>query len=78
MNKYLIKVVKQNEKAGIKISRGVVNSTKVKINTQPRIVETVKNWIAERRENDRLEKVFSENNILAWKIKSENFNEKTS
>jgi hypothetical protein len=75
MNKDLIKVVKRVEKAEIEITQVVVNSTKVESNTQLKTANTIKNWISERRENNRSEKVFSESNILAWKIKSENFND---
>lgn len=74
MNKDLIKIVKRNKKDEVEKTQVVVNATKVESNIQHKLVNVVSNWISERRENSRVEKVFSDSNILAWKIMSKNFN----
>jgi len=73
MNKDAIKVVKRNKKDGAKKLKAVVNVPEVESDNQLKIVNVINNWISERRENSRIEKVFSDNKILGWKIMSKNF-----
>jgi len=75
MNKDLIKVVKRVKKDETEKTQLIVNSKKVESNTQLQTINVVKNWIAERYENRQMEKVFSDSNILAWRIMSKNSNE---
>ena len=75
MNKDLIKVVKRVKKDETEKTQLIVNSTKVERNTQLQTINVVKNWIAERYETRQMEKVFSDSNILAWRIMSKNSNE---
>jgi hypothetical protein len=72
MNKNAIKVVKRNEKDGAQEAPVVVSASKAERNNQHKMVNMVNNWISERRENSRAEKVFSDGEILGWKIISEN------
>lgn len=78
MNKSTIKVLKRNKKDVAETTQVVVNAVKVESDIQLKIVNVVNNWISERRENSRVEKVFSDSKILAWKIMSKNFNEAMS
>ena len=73
MNKDAIKVVKRNKKDGAEKLKAVVNAPKVETDNQLKIVNVINNWISERRENSRVEKVFSDGKILGWKIMSKNF-----
>lgn len=73
MNKDAIKVVKRNKKDGAEKPRVVVNTPKAESNIQLKIADVINNWISERRENSRVEKVFSDSKILGWKIMSEKF-----
>jgi len=72
MNKDLIKVVKRDKKDLAK-PQVIVNPAKVEKNIRHKIVNVINNWISERQENSRREKVFSESNISTWKIMSKNF-----
>lgn len=67
MNKAVIKIVKRQKKELAENPQIVVNSSKGESNIQLRIVSIVRNWISERRENSRVEKVFSDSKISAWK-----------
>ena len=73
MNKDTIKVVKRNQKDGAQEAPVVVNASKAEKDDQHKMVNMVNNWISERRENSRVEKVFSDSKILGWKIMPENF-----
>ena len=73
MNKDAIKVVKLNKKDGTKKTQAILNASKVESEIQLNIVNVVNKWISERRENSRVEKVFSDSKILGWKIMSKNF-----
>ena len=73
MNKDAIKVVKLNKKDGAKKTQAILNASKVESEIQLNIVNVVNDWISERRENSRVEKVFSDSKILGWKIMSEKF-----
>jgi hypothetical protein len=75
MNKDLIKVVKQDKKDEAEKPQVIVNSAKVERNLRHKIVNVISNWISERQENSRREKMFSESNISVWKMGSKNFNE---
>lgn len=78
MNKDTIKVLKRNKKDAAEKTQVAVNSAKVESDIQLKIVNVVSDWISERRENSRVEKVFSDSEILAWKIMSKNFTETMS
>ena len=73
MNKDTIKVVKRNKKDGTEKPQVVINALKVESDIQLNIINVVNDWISERRENSRVEKVFSDSKILGWKIMSKNF-----
>ncbi|HSK72193.1 MAG TPA: hypothetical protein VK892_10890 [Pyrinomonadaceae bacterium] len=73
MNKDKIKVVKRNKKDGAEKPQVIFNAPKVESDTRLKIVTVVNNWISERRENSRAEKVFSDSRISAWKLMSRNF-----
>lgn len=73
MNKGTIKVVKRNKKDGTGKSQIVVTASKAESNTKLKIANVVNNWISERRDNSRAEKVFSDSEILGWKISQKNF-----
>jgi hypothetical protein len=73
MNKDVIKMVKRNKKDGAENPQVIFNAPKVESDTQLKIANVVNNWISERRENSRAEKVFSDSRILAWKLSPETF-----
>ena len=77
MNKDAIKVVKRNKKDWAKL-KIVVNAPKVESDDPLKIANIVNDWISERRENSRVEKVFSDSKILGWEIMSNNFKETMS
>lgn len=60
MNKDTIKIIKRNKKDETEKIEAVVVTPKAESDTQRGIVNTVKNWISERRENSLAEKVFRE------------------
>jgi hypothetical protein len=67
MNKVAIKVVKRNKREAAEKTQAVPAVPNVESDTQLTIVIAVKNWISERCENRRAEKVFSDDKILGWK-----------
>lgn len=67
MNKDTIKVVKRNQNDGAQKTSVVVNASKAERDDKLKITNLVNNWISERRENSRVEKVFSDSKILGWK-----------
>jgi hypothetical protein len=71
MNKDLIKVVKKD----VAKPQVTVKPAKVEKSIRHEIANVINNWISERQENSQREKMFSHNNISAWKIMSKNFNE---
>ncbi len=73
MNKDTIKIVRRNKKDRAEKLKVVINAPKVKSDIQLKIVDVVNNWISERRENSRAEKVFSDSKLLRWRIMSEKF-----
>lgn len=73
MNKDKIKVVKRNIKDGGEKPQVVFKTPKVESDTPLKIANVVNNWISERRENKRAEKVYSDSRISAWKVMSGNF-----
>jgi hypothetical protein len=58
MNKNAIKVVKRDRKDEAEKTEAVVENPKAASDTRRGIVNAVKNWISERRENSLAEKVF--------------------
>ena len=70
MNKKLIKIVKPEKKVGSQKTQIIINPTKIEKINQAKMVTTVSNWISERQDSRRIERAFSESNILAWKILS--------
>lgn len=73
MNKDAIKIVKRNKKDEAQGTPVAAGALKVEKDDRHKMANLVKNWISERRENSRAEKVFSDGKILGWKIMSENF-----
>jgi hypothetical protein len=73
MNKDAIKIVKRNKKDGADEVPAVVDALKVEKDDQHKMANLVNNWISERRENSRAEKLFSDGELSGWKIVSENF-----
>lgn len=73
MNKDAIKIVKRNEKDGTQKEPVAVNALKVEKDDKHKMANMVKNWISERRENSRAEKLFSDGQLSGWKTMSENF-----
>lgn len=73
MNKEVIKVIKRNKKEGAQKEPVVVSASKVEKDDQHKMTNVVNNWISERRENSKAERVFSDDKISSWKIMSENF-----
>ena len=64
IKKAAIKVIKRIKNGEVKVIKIVVIKSENKI--RHKIGTVVNNWISERRENSRIERLFSENNILAW------------
>jgi hypothetical protein len=73
MNKDTIKIVRRNKKEVVEKLKVVINARKVESDIQLKIANVVNDWISERRENSRVEKVFSDTKLLRWKIMSEKF-----
>jgi hypothetical protein len=64
MNQHTIKVIKKDLVKKVKVIIAIPEiANEIHLNT----VDVINNWISERRENNRLEKVFSAASILAWK-----------
>lgn len=63
-----IKIIKRNKKDPEEKPEIVSQTVKVKRDLHYQMVDEVNNWIAERSENRRAEKVFSDNKILDWKM----------
>jgi hypothetical protein len=68
MIKNVIKVIKRNGKAAIEKPLVLVTAVKVQSDIQLDITNAVSGWISERRENSRIEKLISDDKILAWKL----------
>jgi hypothetical protein len=68
MIKNVIKVIKRNGKAAAGKPRVSVTAVKVQSDIQLDITNAVSGWISERRENSRIEKLFSDDKILTWKL----------
>lgn len=64
IKKATIKVIKRIKNGEVKVIKIVVIKSENKI--RHKIGTVVNNWISERRENSQIERLFSENNILAW------------
>lgn len=73
MKKDVIKIVKRNKTDEAQKTPVAADALKVERDDPLKMANLVKNWISERRENSRAEKVFSDGKILGWKIMSENF-----
>ena len=67
MYKNPIRIIKRNNiAASAKVP--IVNVAKAASIVRHKRVASVNDWIAESRENTRLEKAFSESKILGWKM----------
>ena len=68
MNKVLIKVIKRNNQDTAKKNRvaAVVSAAKIATDVRIEMVKTVGGWISERRENRRVERIFSDGKISGW------------
>ena len=59
-----IKVIKKDLVEKVKVIIAIPEiASEIHLNT----VDVINNWISERRENNRLDKVFSAARILAWR-----------
>jgi len=67
LNRAAIKIVKRNIKAAVKKPQTFVAVVKGQREIQLEIVNAVSGWISERRENSRIEKLFSDDTIIGWK-----------
>jgi len=64
MYQHTIKVIKKDLVKKVKVIIAIPEiANEIHLNT----VDVINNWISERRETSRLEKVFSAARILAWK-----------
>jgi len=64
MYQHTIKVIKKDLVKKVKVIIAIPEiANEIHLNT----VDVINNWISERHENNRLEKVFSATRILAWK-----------
>lgn len=68
MNKVSIRVIKRNNQDTAKKNRiaAVVSTAKIETDVRIEMVKTVGSWISERRENRRVERVFSDGKISGW------------
>lgn len=73
MNKDAIKIIKRDKRHEAGKPKIVVATPKAESDARHGIVRAVKNWIFERSENRRAEKVFSDDKISGWQMMSENF-----
>lgn len=73
-----IKVIKRIKDIQDEQKKNVITPLKGKSNAQRKIGIVVKDWISERRENSRIEKLFSESNISAWQISTSKLIEEAS
>jgi hypothetical protein len=67
MKKDSIKVVKRNKKDAAEKTQAAAVASEVESGAQGRIVNVIKDWISERRETSRAEKIFSDDKISEWK-----------
>lgn len=74
MRKDEIKVIKRIKNEEVEETKIVL--TKSENNIRHKIDNVVKDWISERRENSRIERLFSESNILAWQMSTSESNER--
>ena len=68
MRKDEIKVIKRIKISETEQTKATTNLPKSEDKIRHKVSNVVKDWISERRENSRIEKIFSESNILAWQI----------
>jgi hypothetical protein len=64
----VIKVIKRNKKVEAENTQDVAKPLKSDGNANEKVVNTLNNWIAERRENDCTVRVNFNNKLLEWKI----------
>lgn len=74
MRKDEIKVIKRIKNEEVKETKAVL--PKSENNIRHNIGSVVNDWISERRENSRIERLFSESNILAWQLSITKLNER--
>ncbi len=68
MSKKAIKIIKRSIKGEAWKPQLVGEVPKAENNDRLKMDKTVNNWILERREKSRAEKIFSDGKILAWKM----------
>lgn len=78
MSKNAIKVIKRNKKAVMENDPALGDVPSVEREARLSTVNIVEIWISERRENSRLEKVFSDDKISNWKTIPEDFEQKVA
>ena len=72
MRKDRIKIIKRLDVGQTEMAKAPINITEIEKVIRTNRVSVVKDWITERQENNRIEKLFSENNMLAWKCRQQN------
>lgn len=72
MRKDGIKVIKRIKNEEVKGTKIVLPKSEGK--NRHKIGNVVNDWISERRENSRMERLFSESNILAWQMSTSKLN----
>ena len=78
MRKDEIKVIKRINTEEVTQTKILINLPKSENNIRHKLGNVVKDWISERRENSRIEKLFSDSNILDWQILTPKHSEQTS
>jgi hypothetical protein len=68
MNNDAIRVVKPDKEVGAPKTRVDLDPAKIESDVHQKLVDTVENWISERRENSRLEKFFRQTEFQRGKI----------
>ncbi|MBK8147402.1 MAG: hypothetical protein IPK58_04115 [Acidobacteria bacterium] len=66
-NGQTIKVIKRNPPSGDAKAQAAVGARKTEKLSQKEVGSIVSSWISERRENSRIERVFSDDKISSWK-----------
>ncbi len=72
MRKDRIKIIKRLDVGKTEMAKAPISITEIEIVIGTKLVNVVKDWITERQENNRIEQLFSENNMLAWKCRQQN------
>ncbi len=72
MRKDRIKVIKRLNLGEFQKAKTPINVIKLESDVRTKLDNVIKDWVTERQENSRIEKLLSESNILAWKYNQQN------